>query len=95
MEHSLLERNLPVKKLHQKLVEEEDSKFEMNLFLRLFLLSVSPFIANVFGIVVTVLWLFVSLCSPLFPSLQQWSSVSVTAQTQDLFHLFHVCFSKQ
>lgn len=94
MEHSLLERKLPVKMHHQKLVEEADSEFEINLFLGLFLLSASPFIVGVLGIIVTVLWPFVSLCFPLFPSLQQWSSVSVTAQTQDLFHLFYVYFSK-
>lgn len=67
MGHSLLERKLPVKKHHLKLVEEEDSEFEINLFLRLFLLSATPFIASVLGIIVTVLWPFVFLCFPLFP----------------------------
>lgn len=68
MEHSPLERKLPVKKHHQKLVEGgEDSGFEVNLFLR----HSAPVC---FSCCCQCLWdyccslvVFVSLCFPLFP----------------------------
>lgn len=77
MEHSPLERKLPVKKHHQKLVEGgEDSGFEVNLFLRHSPPVCSSVVASVFGIIAAVWWFLCVSVFSFIPSLQQCSSVS-------------------
>lgn len=87
MEHSPLERKLPVKKHHQKLVEwGEDSGFEVNLFPRHSAPVCSPVVASAFGIIAAVWW-FLCVCVFLYSLPSAVLLCFRTAQTQDLFHL--------